>query len=162
LIGCWGDDLVWATILPGVKTACIVVDCWSGAVCMGIPSVGCCSGAICTGISIIGCWADLWGGVGCGFWGGEGPIRRTREGGWMGADKNSSRRGCRLQQDERGFQHTTPTHYPSWPSPRSHWGDTRPRNQHTTFWAKTHQHAQQKLARLAACAAPVRPMACAG
>jgi hypothetical protein len=25
-----------------------------------------------------------------------------------------------------------------------------------------HQHAQRKLARLAACAAPVRPMACAG
>jgi hypothetical protein len=27
---------------------------------------------------------------------------------------------------------------------------------------KTHQHAQQKLAQLAACAAPVRPMAYAG
>jgi hypothetical protein len=27
---------------------------------------------------------------------------------------------------------------------------------------KTHQHAHRKLARLAACAAPVRPMACAG
>jgi hypothetical protein len=32
----------------------------------------------------------------------------------------------------------------------------------TTFQAKTHQHAQRKLARLAACAAPVRPMARAG
>jgi hypothetical protein len=27
---------------------------------------------------------------------------------------------------------------------------------------KTHQHTQWKLARLAACAAPVRPIACAG
>jgi hypothetical protein len=39
---------------------------------------------------------------------------------------------------------------------------TGPRNQHTTLRAKTHQHAQRKLARLAACAAPVRPMAYAG
>jgi hypothetical protein len=31
-----------------------------------------------------------------------------------------------------------------------------------TSRTKTHQHAQRKLARLAACAAPVRPMACAG
>jgi hypothetical protein len=43
---------------------------------------------------------------------------------------------------------------------------TGPRNQQTTFRAKTHQHAQWKLARLAACAAPsdrwpapVRPVA---
>jgi hypothetical protein len=63
----------------------------------------------------------------------EGPIRRTREGAWMGADKNSSRRRWKLQQDEHVFQHTSPTHYPSWPSPRSHWSATRPRNQHTTF-----------------------------
>jgi hypothetical protein len=34
----------------------------------------------------------------------------------MGADKNSSRRRWRLQQDEHGFQHTYPTYYPSWPS----------------------------------------------
>jgi hypothetical protein len=40
------------------------------------------------------------------------------------------------------------THYPSWPSPRSHWSATGPRNQQTTFRAKTHQHAQRKLARL--------------
>jgi hypothetical protein len=68
----------------------------------------------------------------------------------------------KLQQDERGFHHTSPTHYPSWPSPHSHWSATGPRNQHTTFRAKTHQHAQQKLARFAVCAAPVRPIACAG
>jgi hypothetical protein len=49
----------------------------------------------------------------------------------MGADKNSSRWRSKLQQDERGFQHTSPTHYPSWPSPRSHWSATGPRNQHT-------------------------------
>jgi hypothetical protein len=80
----------------------------------------------------------------------------------MGADKNSSRRRWRLQQDEHGFQHTSPTHYPSWPSPHSHWSATGPRNQQTTFRAKTHPHAQQKLARLAACAAPVRPVDRAG
>jgi hypothetical protein len=74
----------------------------------------------------------------------------------MGADKNSSRRRWRLQQDEHGFEHTSPTHYPSWPSPRSHWSTTAPRNQQTTFRAKTHQHAQRKLARLATCVAPVR------
>jgi hypothetical protein len=55
-----------------------------------------------------------------------------------------------------------PTHVsdslPSWPSPRSHWSATGPRNQHTTFRAKTDQHAQRKLARLATCAAPVRPV----
>jgi hypothetical protein len=85
-----------------------------------------------------------------------------QRGEWMGADKNSSRMRWRLQQDERGFQHTSPTHYPSWPSPRGHWSATGPRNQQTTFRAKTHQHAQRKLARLAACAAPVRLIACAG
>jgi hypothetical protein len=79
----------------------------------------------------------------------------------MGVNKNSSRRRWRLQQDEHGFQHMSPTHYPSWPSPRRHWSDTGPRNQQTTFRAKTHQHAQRKLARLAACAATVRMMACA-
>jgi hypothetical protein len=52
--------------------------------------------------------------------------------------------------------------YPSWSRPRSHWSATDPRNRQTTFRAKTHQHTQRKLARLAACATPVRPMACAG
>jgi hypothetical protein len=47
----------------------------------------------------------------------------------MGADKNSSRRRGRLQQDEHGFQHTSPTHYTNWSSPRSHWSATEPRNQ---------------------------------
>jgi hypothetical protein len=51
----------------------------------------------------------------------------------MVADKNSSRRRWKLQQDERGFQHTSPTHYPSWSIPRSHWSATGPRDQHTTF-----------------------------
>jgi hypothetical protein len=49
----------------------------------------------------------------------------------MGADKNSSRRRWKLLQDEHGFQHTSPTQHPSWPSPRSHWSATGPRNQHT-------------------------------
>jgi hypothetical protein len=35
--------------------------------------------------------------------------------------------------NEHGFQHTSLTHYPSWPSPRSHWSATGPKNQHTTF-----------------------------
>jgi hypothetical protein len=52
--------------------------------------------------------------------------------------------------------------YPSWSRPHSHWSATDPRNQQTSFRAKTHQHAQEKLARLATCATPVRPMACAG
>jgi hypothetical protein len=52
--------------------------------------------------------------------------------------------------------------YPSWSRPRSHWSATDPRNQQTTFRAKTHQHTQRKLARLVACATPVRPMACTG
>jgi hypothetical protein len=52
--------------------------------------------------------------------------------------------------------------YPSWLRPRSHWSATNPRNQQTTFRAKTHQHAQRKLARLAAYATSIRPMAYAG
>jgi hypothetical protein len=32
----------------------------------------------------------------------------------MGGNKNSSRRRWKLQQDEHGFQHTSPTHYSSW------------------------------------------------
>jgi hypothetical protein len=55
----------------------------------------------------------------------------------MGADKNSSRWRWRLQQDEHSFQHTSPTQYPSWPSPRSHWSATGPRNQQTTFRSET-------------------------
>jgi hypothetical protein len=51
----------------------------------------------------------------------------------MGADKKSSRRRWKLQQVEHGFQHTSLTHYTDWPSPRSHWSATGPRNQHTTF-----------------------------
>jgi hypothetical protein len=51
----------------------------------------------------------------------------------MGGDKKSSRKRWKLQQDEHGFQHTSPTHYPNWPSPRSHWSATGQRNQHTTF-----------------------------
>jgi hypothetical protein len=51
----------------------------------------------------------------------------------MGADTNSSRRRWKLQPGEHGFQHTSPTHYTNWLSPRSHWSATGPRNQHTTF-----------------------------
>jgi hypothetical protein len=80
----------------------------------------------------------------------------------MGPDKNSSRMRWKLQQDEHGFHHTSPNHYPSRPSSRSHWSATGPRNQQTTSRAKTHQHAQRKLARLAACVTLVRPIAGAG
>jgi hypothetical protein len=74
LIGCWGEDLVWASVLAGVKTACSVIDCWGGTVRMGILSLGCCCGAVCTGIPSIVCWADLWGGVGSGLWDGIGGL----------------------------------------------------------------------------------------
>jgi hypothetical protein len=52
--------------------------------------------------------------------------------------------------------------YPCWSRPCSHWSDTHPRNQQTTFRAKTHLYAQRKFARLVACATPTRPMASAG
>jgi hypothetical protein len=80
----------------------------------------------------------------------------------MGADKNSSRRRWVLQQDEHDFQHTSLTHYPSWPSPRSHWSATVPRNQLPTSQTRersgtpklesTDQH------QLDPRAAPVRPV----
>jgi hypothetical protein len=83
----------------------------------------------------------------------------------MGADKNSSRRRWKLQQDERDFQHTSPTHYPSWPSPRSHWSATGPRNHHTTFRpestdqhrSKGEHHTGQTGQSLKAPKAPNRP-----
>jgi hypothetical protein len=62
----------------------------------------------------------------------------------MGADKNSSRRRCRLQQDEHGFQHTSPTYYPSWPSPRSHWSATGPRNQLPTSQTRERSGTQTR------------------
>jgi hypothetical protein len=49
--------------------------------------------------------------------------------------------------------------YSAWLRPRSHWSTTGPRNQQTTFRAKTYLHAQWKLARLATCTTVVRPMA---
>jgi hypothetical protein len=57
---------------------------------------------------------------------------------WMGAGKNSSRRRQMLQQDEHGFQHTSPTYYPSWPRPCSHWSATSPRNQQSTSQTREH------------------------
>jgi hypothetical protein len=49
----------------------------------------------------------------------EGPIRRTREG-------RSEWEKIKILLEGDG-------NYPSWPSPRSHWSATGPRNQHTTF-----------------------------
>jgi hypothetical protein len=40
LTGYWGDDLIWATVLVGVKTGYADVDCCNGVVCMGIPKIG--------------------------------------------------------------------------------------------------------------------------
>jgi hypothetical protein len=94
----------------------------------------------------------------------EGPKRRTREGGgsqWelikilLEGDRDSNKTNTTSNTRLR-------LNYPSWSRPRSHWSATDPRNQQTIYRAKTHQHAQRKLARLAACATPVRPMACAG
>jgi hypothetical protein len=84
----------------------------------------------------------------------------------MGADKNSSQSRWRLQQDEHCFQHTSPTHYPSWPSPHIHWSATGPRNQQTTFRAKTHNTNLHRLLpvlhRSDRWPAPVRPVDSAG
>jgi hypothetical protein len=71
-----------------------------------------------------------------GFLGVKDRYGEPERGEWMGADKNSSWRRWELQQDEHDFHHTSPTHYPSWPSPRSHWSATRPRNRQTTLRAK--------------------------
>jgi hypothetical protein len=81
---------------------------------------------------------------------------------WMRSDKFFS-------QGDRGSNNMNTTsntrlrlNCPSWSRPHRHWSAPNPRNQQTTFRAKTHQHTQRKLARHAACATPVRPMACAG
>jgi hypothetical protein len=80
----------------------------------------------------------------------------------MGADKNSSRRTWRLQQDEHDFQHTSPTYYQSWPSPRSHWSATRPRNQPTISRTRERSGTQNSsltdLHRSGRWAPPVRPV----
>jgi hypothetical protein len=52
----------------------------------------------------------------------------------MGADKNSSRRRLKLQQDELTWldpqNHTLRTSTFRFPKPRSHWSATGPRNKH--------------------------------
>jgi hypothetical protein len=85
-----------------------------------------------------------------------GPIRRTREGGseWepikilLEGDRGSNKMKTTSNKRLR-------LNYLCWSRPRSHWSATDPRNQETTFRAKTHQHTHRKLARLAACATPV-------
>jgi hypothetical protein len=73
----------------------------------------------------------------------------------MGADKNSSRWRSKLQQDERGYQHTSSTHYPSWSSPRSHKSATGPRNQHTQpSDSRTQRNTKPRVYR----PTPVRPV----
>jgi hypothetical protein len=60
----------------------------------------------------------------------------------MGADKSSSRRRWRLQQNEHGFQHTSPTHYPRWPSPRIYKSATGPKNQLSTSQTRERSRTQ--------------------
>jgi hypothetical protein len=78
------------------------------------------------------------------------PIKNLLEGD-RGSNKINTASNTRLRLN-----------YPSWSRPHRHWSATNHRNQQLTFRAKTHQQAQRKLTRLAACATPVRPMACAG
>jgi hypothetical protein len=85
----------------------------------------------------------------------EGPIRRTREGGseWepikilFEGDEDSNKMNTASNTRLRLTTQVGQAHVA-----------TGPRNQQKPFRAKTHQHAQRKLARLAACAAPVRPV----
>jgi hypothetical protein len=94
---------------------------------------------------------------GFGYW--RTDTANQRGGEWMGADKNSSQWRWKLQQDERGFQHTSPTHYPSWPSPRSHWSATEPRNQHTQpSDSSTQRNTKPRVYR----PTPVRPVSTTG
>jgi hypothetical protein len=73
----------------------------------------------------------------------------------MGADKNSSRWRSKLQLDERGFRHTSSTYYQDWPSPRSHWSATGPRNQHTQPTdSRTQRNTKTRVYR----PRPVRPV----
>jgi hypothetical protein len=64
----------------------------------------------------------------------EGPIRRPERGELMGADKNSSRRRLKLQQDELDRSdpqnHTLRTSTFRLPKPRNRWSATGPRNKH--------------------------------
>jgi hypothetical protein len=93
----------------------------------------------------------------------EGLIRQTREGGSEWEPINVLLEGDRVSNMMNTASNTRlQLNYPSWSRPRSQWSATDPRSQQTIFRAKTHQHTQRKLARLAACATPVRPMACAG
>jgi hypothetical protein len=50
----------------------------------------------------------------------------------MGVDKKLLE-GDGYSNKTNTASNTSPTHYPRWPSPRSHWSATGPRNQHTTF-----------------------------
>jgi hypothetical protein len=85
-----------------------------------------------------------------------------RGGEWMGADKNSSRWRWRLQQDQHSFQHTSLTHYPSWPRPCRHWSATGPRNQLPTSQTRERSGTQTtsltELHRSGWWAPPVRPV----
>jgi hypothetical protein len=62
------------------------------------------------------------------------PIKILLEGD-KGSDKMNTTSNTRLRLN-----------YPSWPRPRSHWSATGPRNQHTAYRTKTHEHTQRKLA----------------
>jgi hypothetical protein len=95
------------------------------------------------------CWSLLpWTGCRYRWWSLKDQLGDQRGGEWMWADKNSSRRRLKLQQDELARSdpqnHMLHTSTFCLPKPRSHWSATGPRNQQTTLRAKTHQHAQRR------------------
>jgi hypothetical protein len=93
----------------------------------------------------------------------EGPKWRTKE---RGSEWKPIKILLEGDGDSNKMNTTSNTrlwlNYQSWSRPRSHWSATGPRNQHTAFRTKIDEHTQWKLAQLAACATPVRPMACVG
>jgi hypothetical protein len=62
----------------------------------------------------------------------KGPKRRTKGGEWIDTDKNFFLKEIETPTRWTRLQHTSPTHYPSWPRPRNHWSASGPRNQQPT------------------------------
>jgi hypothetical protein len=61
------------------------------------------------------------------------PIKILLEG-----DRDSNKMNTTSNTDLR-------LNYPNWSRPRSHWSATGPRNQHTPYRTKTHEHTQRNL-----------------
>jgi hypothetical protein len=79
----------------------------------------------------------------------------------MGADKNSSRRGLKLQQDELARSnpqnHTLRTSTFRLPKPRSHWSATGPRNKHYQQTQLLHTHDSGNISGTNCSEGAVRP-----